>query len=698
MQDYINSKRQSVKTIFAFLVILFVAYLPVSTFMFFIKNDAFSGYFPPKFFMSESLHAGYLPMWNPYINYGIPQYGDMSSGFWSPVTWLIAGTVGYNAYTFTIEVLAYLFIGGVGVYALTRNFNLQNKVRFIAAVAYMCCGYNAGHMQHFNWLSGAAFLPWCVWGYLLMEKNFSIKNILLSALIFNLFIASAHPGLIIGAFYFFIALSVFLFFKNKGSQSILKRLKKFTLTNGTLLVALTILSAGLIIGYMDILPHFSRGNAITLNESLKNPTTPQSWISVLLPLSTVKNDAFFSTDISMRNIYFSLALLLFLVLSWFQKNSWQKFFLYTGITFLLLSAGGIFKTFAYKFIPFISYVRLDGEFMIFATLSFIIVAAIQLNRFIEEENEFKGKIKWIYFVFEILLFACIVFGLYKTMSSKEGFLYSFKSITANHGLSEKLKALVDSLSFYDALWLQGTIQILLLWGIKFCLREKRWNLLTRFVIADVIIATLLNLPFTGVGKASVAEVQSVLNKSPNGIPVPALHPVLANDTIAFHEQGLVGDWSFYNKQIGTKYEAAYPVRLNNTTKYFDAIKSTPAADLTSQPILFPDDLNNSKPLITYFTANTIGITINASDTGRLVYQQAFYPHWNYRDASGKKPTQQHSGVFISVPLSKGPNKIEIAFEPGGVKTGMLVSLVSFLLVVLLLFLNPSFIRRPLIPS
>src|SRR5215212_12271592 len=107
MQDYINSKRQSVKTILAFLLIMFVAYLPVSTFQFFIKNDAFSGYFPPKFFMSESLHAGYLPLWNPYINYGIPQYGDMSSGYWSPITWLIAGTIGYNAYTFTIEVLAY---------------------------------------------------------------------------------------------------------------------------------------------------------------------------------------------------------------------------------------------------------------------------------------------------------------------------------------------------------------------------------------------------------------------------------------------------------------------------------------------------------------------------------------------------------------------------------------------------------------
>src|SRR6476469_4776518 len=138
MQDYINSKRQSLKTIVMFLLILFVAYLPVSTFLFFIKNDAFNGYFPPKFFMSESIHSGYLPLWNPYINFGLPQYADMSAGYWSPVTWLIASTVGYNAYTFTQEILIYLLIGGLGMYKLTKYWNLQYKIRVLAGAAYMC--------------------------------------------------------------------------------------------------------------------------------------------------------------------------------------------------------------------------------------------------------------------------------------------------------------------------------------------------------------------------------------------------------------------------------------------------------------------------------------------------------------------------------------------------------------------------------
>src|SRR6187549_2828878 len=129
MQVYANSNRLSLKTVLFFIVVLFIAFLPVSTFLFFLKNDAFNGYFPPKFFMSESIHAGHLPLWNPYINFGIPQYGDMSGGYWSPITWLIASTVGYNAYSLTIELLLYILIGGIGLYKLTGFWQLDKRVR-----------------------------------------------------------------------------------------------------------------------------------------------------------------------------------------------------------------------------------------------------------------------------------------------------------------------------------------------------------------------------------------------------------------------------------------------------------------------------------------------------------------------------------------------------------------------------------------
>ena len=335
MQVYTKSNRLSLKTFLFFLGIVFLAYLPISTFLFFLKNDAFTGYFPPKFFMSESLHSGFLPLWNPYINFGIPEYGDMSGGFWSPVTWLVASTIGYNAYSFTIETLCYILIGGIGFYQLLKLWIEDKNVRIIGAVAFICCGYNVGHLQHFNWLSGAAFLPWCLWSYILLLKNFSLRRILITTIFFYLLISSAHPGITISAFYFFLAVMLFYFFKNERKLPLIKRVFFFTRSHLIFLAFLLLVSAGMIAGYLDILPHFVRGDKVSLQVSLLNPATFPSWISILLPFATVTNDAFFNTDITMRNSYFGLVLLVFFLLACFQKkNSLQKFFLSHRVFYL----------------------------------------------------------------------------------------------------------------------------------------------------------------------------------------------------------------------------------------------------------------------------------------------------------------------------------------------------------------------------
>lgn len=677
MQVYANSGRLSLKTILLFILVLFIAFLPISSFLFFLKNDAFTGYFPPKFFMSESLHAGYLPLWNPYINYGIPQYGDMSSGFWSPVTWFIAATVGYNAYTFTLEVLSYLLIGGIGMYLLTGLWQMDKNVRFIAGIAFMCCGYNVGHLQHFNWISGAAFLPWCLWSYLLLLADFSLRSTIRTALLFYMLIASAHPGIVISTAYFFMAVCIFYFLTNKD-----KSFKNLSSTHTILIAVILLLSAGLITGYIDILPHFVRGEKISLSTSLSDPTTVQSWISVLLPFVTVKNNTFFATDISMRNCYFSTTLLIFFILACVQqKNSWQKFLLVTGVLFTMLSLGHLFKTFAYKFVPFIGYVRLNGEFTIFALLCFIIVAAIELNKFILQKKNFEGSIVRIYSFLEIILFVSIVTGLYKNIHNKEGILYALQAIFSQQGFTAKLKAAIDAISFYDTFWIQGIIQLFFLWGIKWCLKFSDWNLLQKLTIANIVIACLINIPYTGVGKASVSTVQTVLHKSPQGFPVPVLQPIYTNDTLPTIEKELVGDWSMYNKQIGVVNEVPYPIVLKNADTYFNSNK-----DYLGENFIFFKPAT-ATCLSCNISPGKVNFFVRANDSSQVVLQQNFYPHWYYIDSTVKTkvPVTAFGINFMSGYVVKGDNNITFSFEPTLLKWMMLVSGISFLVGFLSMF-------------
>jgi hypothetical protein len=123
------------------LVILLIAYLPVSTLHFALKNDAFSDNFPNKFFLSESLHSGFLPLWNPYLNFGFPVYADPGFAFFNPITWFFAGIIGYNAYSLTVEVLVYIYLAGVSMYRLGRHLRFTITTAIAISAMYMCSGF-----------------------------------------------------------------------------------------------------------------------------------------------------------------------------------------------------------------------------------------------------------------------------------------------------------------------------------------------------------------------------------------------------------------------------------------------------------------------------------------------------------------------------------------------------------------------------
>jgi hypothetical protein len=486
--------------------------------------------------------------------------------------------------------------------------------------------------------------------------------------------------------YFFVAIGVYAFFKNENGLSIKARLQKFSLTHLLLLLMLLLLSAGMIAGYLDIIPYFLRGEKISLPDALLHPTNAQSWISVLFPFATVKNDGFYQTDPSMRNCYFGLSLLLFFLLACVgKKNSWQKFLLVIGLLFALLSTGGMVKIFAYKFIPLIGFVRLNGEFRIFALLCFILIAAIELAKFIDQQKSFAGTIKWIYYFVEILVLSALIFGLYKAFSTGESIVYKGSFILAQNGFAAKLKALIDAISFYDTFWIQGIIQLLLLWSIKWCLKNQQWNLLMKIAVADMVLACMLNIPFTGVGKASVAQVQAILNQSPKGIPTPALQSIMLNGSSSLEQKGMIGDWSMYNKQIGTKREVTYPIILKNSRAYFDKDAITGKENHLDKPFIFGADSNIFSINLTAFSPQGIEVNVNSNAASQLIIQQNYYPHWYYVNGKERKAMNAYETSFMSAPVSKGNNHIQIEFEPTIVKATMLISAIVFCMFCLLLW-------------
>lgn len=556
----------------------------------------------------------------------------------------------------------------------------------MAAVVYMCCGYQVGHLQHLNWLSAAAFLPFCIWAYLAMYKKFSLKNTLVASLLFYFFISSAHPGLIIGGFYFFLFLFVGLLFL-KENKTVLSS-KAFYLTHVIFIITLLLLSAAMLAGYADILPHFVRSEKLSLRHITTHGTSVQSWISSLIPMGVVKNNSFYKTDLSLRDSYFGLAFLVFFIVMLFhKKTAEQKFLLFTGSFFFLISSVEIFKQLIYEWMPLFGYVRLNGEFRIFTLLCVILTAAIQLNKFYDNKPLFIKTLQRIFWVGFALLFCMVAFSLYQSMVLKEGILFSYTQIFAQQGLAAKLKYFIDHIGFYDSFWIHGSLQIIFLFFIRKALLYKDAGYLTKLILADMIVACLLVIPFTGVSKSSPAQVQAMLNKAPNGFPIPNIHYLVADNPLPISDDDVLGSWSMYHKQIGTKTAVQYPIQLYNMKAFFMAENNSARNYYQQKGWLFlkNNSMSDSLSVINY-TPTKITVWVKSEMPNALVLQQNYYPYWYYQIQQQKKPVQKEGINFIKIPVKKGPSVITISFEPNFIKNYMALSFAALLVTVMAIIL------------
>jgi hypothetical protein len=228
-----------------------------------------------------------------------------------------------------------------------------------------------------------------------------------------------------------------------------------------------------------------------------------------------------------------------------------------------------------------------------------------------------------------------------------------------------------------------------------------FSVVKKIIILELILASLLNIPYTGAGKASVAQVQAVLNKSPKGFPVPPLIPINTYDTLGEFEKGLVGDWSMYHKKPGTKQQVLYPVHLKNTDHYFYTVEKDPLISCDNFPYAFvstndtgkvftpdPQHPPSSIKILSYDPSH-ISIEAKMDTTAFLVLQQAYYPHWTYKNEQVREPVEKAGIAFIRAPLYTGSNLIRFDFNPVFVKWMMLLSLAAFMILCLLFFILPA---------
>jgi hypothetical protein len=574
----------------------------------------------------------------------------------------------------------YILIGGWGIYKVVRELDIEKGVAIVSSLSYMSCGYMLGHLQHFCWITGTAFIPFVLLFFLRVNKTPVVKNYILGAIAVYLFVSSTHPGLVIGAMYFFLfALIAILVFRKNATGAFYH--PKFLLINLGFFLLAVMFSIGVIISDLDVLRHISRGNKPPLSESLLEPTTLQCYLSLLFPLA-VNKSSLFATDISMRNVFIGISSLVgvILLLRYFHKKILAAFG-FAILFFIFLSAGGIFKTVAYYALPLVGNVRLNGEFAYFVLIIGILAGACGLQKLLMDDN-FKTSLKRLLGVFMILSLLAAIIAVLMIVLPPGSTFHQFTRSGDNFGST--IKTMIDRLSFADLLLVSALILLSTLLLVRLNLSSTRK--IAGIIVLNLVVNTWLTLPFTGLGMKSKGQINSEMTQFAPGISPQELQPLKKT---TFIDSGLRGQFILlgsYSKKIGFPREEQYPVELKSTQNFFS--DSSLFRFITQQAYVFlsadttttsETNFDSSNIEIKKFAPGYLKVSVNNRKYRFITFLQNDYPYW--QTFVNSRMTRHYTGYkcFITVPVEQGNNDVEFVFNPMPIKKAMSINVVILVL-------------------
>src|SRR5581483_9515088 len=168
-------------------------------------NDILVYVYPERFFNLDSLHRGFVPLWNPYITCGIPHLANWQSAFFYPPYWLmnLTGlTQGLPLLALSHAAWAYL---GFFYWARSRHTHLW--LAGLGAFAFAGSAHFIRCWTNLPFIAAASWIPWVFWAFQKLIEKPGWKTFLTASLIMGLQLLAGYP---IFVFYTWMALGLWL--------------------------------------------------------------------------------------------------------------------------------------------------------------------------------------------------------------------------------------------------------------------------------------------------------------------------------------------------------------------------------------------------------------------------------------------------------------------------------------------------------
>ncbi len=694
------------------LLICLLAYWPLTTGLFSVKNDAIHYFLPYRFNISEAIRNGEWPFWSPYVYQGNPVYGDMQSGAWNPVVWFFSFIGRYDITLFHYENLLYIFLGGIGMYKLTNRLVVHSHTALLIAVSYMLSGFMLSG-QLINWLAAAAFLPFVIHYYLKTLRQHSFSNAAKTGIVLFLLLTAGYPSFFILTCYILSTLFLLELItrtRNRGSSWI--TWKRFTAQHLVIIFVFAGLALPAIVSYIDLMPYYYRGGGTTFEDSIRNPFEWQHLLSLVFPSSIKAKDITSATDLTCRNIYPGIFALL--VLSAFppKLNRRNILLIILAAFAFLFSLGDAtpVRKICYNILPLMDTFRHPSQMRLFLLFAILLLVAPGLKNLLDRDFAKQGfkKLKIIAWIM------AGVISIITLLAFIDSTLFDNLKGSGTQGIRTALKNVIDSASLADTIAVNGIIQVLFFAAFIFWLRKyARYKKIFSFLwIANLFIFAQFVLPLTFVSKTPAREINALIHASPKGFPAAGLDRSMGENSIDTPDHfETIAQIHFYNKKIAISRISNSPSFLDELEPFilsgllYNYVSTKPVAYIADTVLQLKDtgilNLSNTcnyaftdsifsiksncgsdhSALIRKMSSNRFEIETHTSSPAFLVLTQSWHHHWKARVDDEQAIIDKTNIAFMGINLPAGNHHVVFTFSPGNTRKALWV---MFAMIALLL--------------
>lgn len=215
-----EAKRQNVIVFFLFVSVISMIYcIKFTSEALFVSADGL-GYFFSKVFWSDSVKAGELPLWNPYVSIGMPFLADSQMTALSPFNILylfLDVALAYNL-THIIQLIIAGYFMYLLMFSLTEKYLCSINIGFLFA---FCTVLGGARIEHPTIIATVAFFPVVLYCFEKFKRDTSSRYLMLAAVVMAIQFVIGFTQILL---YFDIVLFFYLIYILRGKHYNIKNI------------------------------------------------------------------------------------------------------------------------------------------------------------------------------------------------------------------------------------------------------------------------------------------------------------------------------------------------------------------------------------------------------------------------------------------------------------------------------------------